>query len=562
MSILKFKEANCKNCYKCIRNCPIKAIELKNDQAQIIEKECVLCGSCVLVCPQNAKQVRNDVHKVIDLIETGQQVIASLAPSFIAEFGVSGIEEFSGYLKQLGFAGAYETAEGAYVVKTEYEKLVDEKWNKVIISSCCPTVLNLIQKYHPAVIGNVAPVISPMQAHAKILRERFPDAHIVFIGPCISKKGEVEQYDSDIDVVLTFEELNEWFGKNNIEIPRNNEVDREKYLSRFFPVSGGILKTMRKNDDYHYMVVDGMDNCVDAIREIENENLQNCFIEMSACVGSCINGPSFRKQGDSRILSQIRVADYAKKEGQHQDYDLEYHFETGKQIKDEYIALQLPSEEKIREIMKKMGKTKPEDELNCGTCGYPTCYEKAIAVYFGKAEISMCLPYMKEKAESFSDEIISSTPNAILTVDSNYHIQQINDAACKLFHIGNPKDVIGREVSVVMDISTFADVFDTGKNITNQKVYMAEYNMYVEQIFVFDSKSSAVICIMKDITQQVEENEKMMQLKNNAAEIADKVIEKQMRVVQEIASLLGETTAETKIALTKMKNTVLMDEEK
>lgn len=562
MSILKFKEANCKNCYKCIRNCPIKAIELKNDQAQIIEKECVLCGSCVLVCPQNAKQVRNDVHKVIDLIETGQQVIASLAPSFIAEFGVSGIEEFSGYLKQLGFAGAYETAEGAYVVKTEYEKLVDEKWNKVIISSCCPTVLNLIQKYHPAVIGNVAPVISPMQAHAKILRERFPDAHIVFIGPCISKKGEVEQYDSDIDVVLTFEELNEWFGKNNIEIPRNNEVDREKYLSRFFPVSGGILKTMRKNDDYHYMVVDGMDNCVDAIREIENENLQNCFIEMSACVGSCINGPSFRKQGDSRILSQIRVADYAKKEGQHRDYDLEYHFETGKQIKDEYIALQLPSEEKIREIMKKMGKTKPEDELNCGTCGYPTCYEKAIAVYFGKAEISMCLPYMKEKAESFSDEIISSTPNAILTVDSNYHIQQINDAACKLFHIGNPKDVIGREVSVVMDISTFADVFDTGKNITNQKVYMAEYNMYVEQIFVFDSKSSAVICIMKDITQQVEENEKMMQLKNNAAEIADKVIEKQMRVVQEIASLLGETTAETKIALTKMKNTVLMDEEK
>ena len=562
MSILKFKEANCKNCYKCIRNCPIKAIELKNDQAQIIEKECVLCGSCVLVCPQNAKQVRNDVHKVIDLIETGQQVIASLAPSFIAEFGVSGIEEFGGYLKQLGFAGAYETAEGAYVVKSEYEKLVDEKWNKVIISSCCPTVLNLIQKYHPAVIGNVAPVISPMQAHAKILRERFPDAHIVFIGPCISKKGEVEQYDSDIDVVLTFEELNEWFGKNNIEIPRNNEVDREKYLSRFFPVSGGILKTMRKNDDYHYMVVDGMDNCVDAIREIENENLQNCFIEMSACVGSCINGPSFRKQGDSRILSQIRVADYAKKEGQHRDYDLEYHFETGKQIKDEYIALQLPSEEKIREIMKKMGKTKPEDELNCGTCGYPTCYEKAIAVYFGKAEISMCLPYMKEKAESFSDEIISSTPNAILTVDSNYHIQQINDAACKLFHIGNPKDVIGREVSVVMDISTFANVFDTGKNITNQKVYMAEYNMYVEQIFVFDSKSSAVICIMKDITQQVEENEKMMQLKNNAAEIADKVIEKQMRVVQEIASLLGETTAETKIALTKMKNTVLMDEEK
>lgn len=257
MSILRFKKANCKNCYKCIRNCPIKAIELKDGQAQVIENDCVLCGKCVLVCPQNAKEVRNDVSAAKALIASGKKVFASVAPAFIASYGFSGIDEFSAYLKKLGFFDVSETAQGAYVVKSEYEKMVENRAQDVIISSCCSTVVTMIQKYHPSILKYVAPILSPMQTHAKLIKEANPDAYVVFIGPCISKKHEAESYSGYVDCVLTFDELNDWFSDEEVELPAAPEaLDSTKYLSRFFPVSGGILKTMKKDPEFAYITVD------------------------------------------------------------------------------------------------------------------------------------------------------------------------------------------------------------------------------------------------------------------------------------------------------------------
>lgn len=560
MSVLRLKKANCKNCYKCIRNCPIKSIEVKDDQAQIISSDCILCGRCVLVCPQNAKEVRHDVPRVKELLASGRRVVASVAPSFITDFPVSGIGEFEGYLKQLGFAAAAETATGAYVVKTEYEKILERQEQNVVISSCCPTVVRLIEKYYPAVVGNVAPVKTPMQVHGELLKAQYPDAAVVFIGPCISKKGEAEELGGIIDVVLTFEELTEWFREEGIEIKPSETLEENRFLSRFFPVSGGIIKTMKRDDRYKYLIVDGVESCIDAIKEIENGTLKNCFIEMSACKGSCIAGPSIRKFTSATIASQIQVENYAVSSPQ-RDYDVQQPVDPYKKIRDDYVNVVQPSENQILTILQKMGKYLPDDQLNCGACGYPSCREKAIAVYFGKADITMCLPYMRQRAESFSDKIIDATPNGIITVDTHLKIQQINSAACAIFNLRSPRDAIGTPVDRLFDSTDIIQLIAEEKPVPDRKEFLPDYNKYVDRTLVYDKSSGIVICIFKDITEREMQSEHVKQMKNDAAEITNKVIEKQMRVVQEIASLLGETTAETKVALTKLKNTVLMEEE-
>jgi PAS domain S-box-containing protein len=556
MDILKLKKANCKNCYKCVRNCPVKSIEVKDHQAQILERDCILCGNCILTCPQDAKEVRNDLEVVKNLVRGGKDIIASVAPSFIANYDVSTFESFKDILKKLGFSDAFETAEGAFLVKSEYEKLIAKNTGAAIISSCCPTVVKLIQKHHPSTLENLAPVLSPMQAHGKLIKSKNPSAQVVFIGPCISKKDEIENYPGSVDMVLTFDELDQWLEDENINIIAMEDTPSSKYLSRFFPIAGGIIKTMNVNTDYKYIAIDGIDNCIDALTEIEEGNFENCFIEMSACTGSCVNGPTRGKNKSKLIKAQIKVADLAINKEVLCDYDLTADMNLYKEIKSEEIVCFPPSKSDIAAILKKMGRNTLSDELNCGTCGYNTCREKATAVYFGKAEITMCLPYMRSKAESFSDKIISATPNAILAVDMDLRIQQINRAACNIFGLPRCEEIIGVPVSRIMDEFDFVNVISKEEGKINKKVYLAEYEKYIEQLLVYDKNSHVIICIMQDITKKQLKRERLLASRNNAKNIADKILEKQISIVHEIASLLGETTAETQVALNELKNTM------
>ncbi len=203
-----------------------------------------------------------------------------------------------------------------------------------------------------------------------------------------------------------------------------------------------------------------------------------------------------------------------------------------------------------------MGKRSPEDELNCGSCGYDTCREKAVAVFNGKADLSMCLPFLKEKAESFSDTIIKNTPNAIIVLNESLEVQQINKAAMKLMNIANASDVLGEQVVRILDPLPFFDVIESGLNIHDKRIFLAEYNKYVEQTLIYDPGYHIVMSIMRDVTEEEKARRAKDELSQSTIEITDKVIEKQMTAVQEIASLLGETTAETKIALTKLKESL------
>lgn len=551
---LTLKKSNCKNCYKCIRHCPVKSIRFSGNQAHIIGNECILCGQCFVVCPQNAKQIVDETEKVKVLIQSGAPVYASIAPSFIANYHGIGINGIRKALIKLGFAGAEETALGATVVKTEYEKMLADGTKDILISSCCHSVNLLIQKYYPSLLPYLADVMSPMQAHCSDIKKRFPDAKTVFIGPCVSKKDEAEHYEGIVDAVLTFEELTEWLKAERIDLEADLDVDDES-RARFFPTTGGILKTMaNRTPDYTYMAIDGVDNCIAALKEIEQGNVHKCFIEMSACAGSCVGGPVMEKYHRSPIIDYQSVADYAGKKDfkvtQPDSLDLKKHFEP---IERRYGA---PSESEIQDILKKMGKNRPEDELNCGSCGYDTCREKAIAIYHGKAEISMCLPYLKDKAESFSDCIVSNTPNALIVINDALEVQQINPAARKILNIRYSSDVLGDQVVRILDPKPFLQVLESKRAVRNRRTYLAEYDKYVEQTIIYDSNYHMLLCIMRDITEQEAEREKREKLRNQTVETADNVVDKQMRIVQEIASLLGETAAETKIALTKLKESI------
>lgn len=551
---LKLKKSNCKNCHKCIRHCPVKSIRFSGNQAHIVGNECILCGQCFVVCPQNAKEIADGTETVKVMLQSGDPVIVSMAPSFVANYDGVGIESMREALKKLGFLDVEETAIGATIVKKEYENMLRDNQRDVLISSCCHSVNLLIQKYFPQVLPYLADVQSPMQAHCMDIKKRYPQAKTVFIGPCVAKKDEADHYGDIVDAALTFEELSRWLEAEKIELSKNMDSN-QKSRARFFPTTGGILKTMEEGiSDYTYMAIDGVENCIEALKDIESGKLQKCFVEMSACAGSCIGGPIMEKAHHSPVRDYITISKYAGKD------DFEVEELSNEQMKKtfEFIGRKnpMPTDAEIRTIMQQMGKLKAEDELNCGSCGYDTCRDKAVAIYQGKAEVSMCLPFLKDRAETFSDNIIKNTPNGIMVLNDKLEVQQINQAACEIMNLRGASDILGEQVIRILDPTDFVAVKTTGEGIRSKRVYLAEYKKYIDETVVYDDDYQILICIMRDVTEEEAAREKKEHISKQTVEVADKVVDKQMRIVQEIASLLGETAAETKIALSRLKESI------
>ena len=553
---LKLKKSNCQNCYKCIRHCPVKSIRFQSSQAHIVKDECILCGQCFVVCPQNAKEIRNDVPIAEMFVKGECPVAVSLAPSFVANYPGATIETMRAALKKLGFDRVEETAVGASVVKTEYEKIIKERRQSVIISTCCHSVNTLVQKYYPEALPYLAHVLSPMQAHCKMLKEEDPELKTVFIGPCISKKAEADE-SPYVDCVLTFEELSAWFEKEGITVEAG-EDHTEESRARLFPTTGGILRTMVCDDpEYTYMAIDGVENCINALEDIKSGKMENCFVEMSACFGSCINGPAMDQGQRQPVQDFIAVNKYAGKKDfvvpQPASEELKHNFD--------YISLYhlMPGNIEIEAILKKMGKTRPEQELNCGACGYDTCRAKAIAVIQGKAEVAMCIPYMREKQEDYANIIIEAMPGLLVTVDYDLNIIQMNKAANDLFDISRKKQLLGKAVGEIMDDYPIINMIAFNREIVQDCIYLNEQKRYIERVLTNDRKNKLILCIMKDVTREKESEKKQNRAKAEAVQMADKLAAEQLRIVHEIASLLGETAADTKVAIEELKQTILQE---
>ena len=552
---LDFKNAKCKDCFKCLRECPVKAIRYENHQAKIIDSRCILCGKCTLVCPQNAKQVHSEAEDVLTLLASGKKVVASLAPSFVSSFGVQDFDVMAEALSELGFAETEETAIGAKAVTEEYARLLKTGEFRNFISSACPAVNRMIQLYYPSALKYLAPVPSPMVAHARMIKKRDPDAAIVFIGPCIAKKREAAE-SGIIDGVLTFEELNALFERKNIDLGKveaKTQSEKHSLKARYYPIPRGIIKSFDAlPDGYEYVAVDGVKRCAEVLEEVDS--LSGLFLELNCCEHACVGGPCRPARRSGAVKSNEDVRRYAAKDIAAPAASVT---ETDLTQKHPRIILDdfIPSEKDIRAVLAKTGKNSPEDELNCGACGYSTCREKAIAVLNGYADIEMCLPYMRSRAESMSYEIIQNTPNGIVLMSDDFTILDINSRAMRLLGV-TEHDVRGMLAFDCFDCEEFISAVTKGKNVSKMRVFVNRTKKYIELSIVLLQEHKVLFGVMKDITDSVEYDEKLNAVKLETLATTDEVIKKQMRVAQEIASLLGETTAETKVALNKLKQTL------
>ena len=560
MEILKFNQDYCKNCYKCVRYCPVKSMRVHQGFPEIISAECIVCGNCVSVCPQNAKFAVSEVKRIKELIRAGRQVVASVDSTYLAYFETAGFSGVRDALRVLGMHEAYETAEGAQLVERQLETLVAQADGKPVITSGCPSLVLYAEKHFPQVLKYLAPVLSPMQAHAQILRQRWPDAVILYVSPCIARFEETKDYESvGADYAITFDELAAWMREAGVKVREDVAPDAPK-AAHGYVITGGVQDGMKRQPGVDYLSVDTLEDCIKVMECVADGGLKGCCIEMSACHGNCIGGMVFHAKGRNLLESRKRIENasmHAEKA-----YDIPERIDLYRPMEDHHVHRdEEVSESSITGILRKMGKFSPEDEIDCGLCGYSTCRESAKAIYDGRAEISMCLPFMKEKAETYSEKVINVSPEGIITVGKKLKVQQINKAACRIFGIKDPSDIIGYPVSRIMDEYDFVKLMSIDDTQYTDQIFLTEYNVYLERIFMCDPQRTMFTCIMRDVTRSRQRKSQVQKTKMHAADIADNIIDKQLRIVHEIASLLGETAAETKVAVHELKEAILLDED-
>lgn len=560
MKIMNFSEAECHECYKCVRTCKVKAIKIEEQQAHIMSDKCIACGQCFSSCPQNARNIHSDLSYVKKLIKVGGKVSVSIAPSFRGFFPES--DKFITGLRTLGFNIIEETAVGADITTKLYRDYIDKESSKTYITTCCPSVILLIERYYPDLIPYLMPFTSPMVTHGKLLKDKNKDNPVVFIGPCIAKKCESlsKEYEEVIDAVLTFDEIQEWLKDLDIDYSSldDGEVDRfGSTTGKSYPVVGGILEGIReklKEKSLIHMRVDGVDECIEIFDEISRGNIEGVCVEVSACNKSCLGGPSGSTVSSSTHTRVKRLKEYldkrvVKEQPVQQCSEISFKAEFSSKIIDE----PMPTKEEIREIMISFDKFKVEDELNCGGCGYETCRENAVSIFKGMSQADMCLHYVKRRNERISNEIFENSPNGILILDNENNILESNIAFSRYFGL-TPRELKGSSPIMFSTLYPLSKYITDKKRILWEKIIFVEANLYMRlSLIPMDSREASIV-ILTDITSEEMRKKDIRALQEKTLLITQDVVVKQMRVAQEIASLLGETTAETKVALNKVRD--------
>lgn len=569
MRVIDFKDAKCRHCYKCVRHCEVKAISVRDEQARIMVDHCINCGRCLEVCPQNAKTFASDMDRVKGYLRQGMKTVISIAPSYagVLEFDSPG--QVVDALQRLGFAEVRETAEGAALVTNEYKKLVREGEMPNIITTCCPSVNDLVEKYYPDCAKLMAPVVSPMIAHGRYIKKIYgQDVKVVFLGPCIAKKQEAEGDDrvtGAVDAILTFEEFALWLKEEGIDLHSCGEKpmgNPDPKINRLYPVSGGVIQsviTEEESDGYHKVFVDGLENCMEMLECLERGELDHCFIEANVCEGGCAKGPASAHWNTSYVKTKVKIENGVSYRAARDLPDMSTE-ELAKRFGNRGLDDRMPTEEQIRRILMSTGKYSKEDELNCGACGYSTCREKAVAVFQGKAEVTMCMPYALTQAESMSNVVMDMTPNMIFVIGNDMRILDCNRKGQELLGVGHD-EAVRRYIFEFIEADDIESALLTREPVFHKKIRLDRGRIVAEETIVYIENLDAVLVLFQDVTREERIKEQHYNLKVETVEMAQKVIEKQMMVAQEIAGLLGETTAETKVTLTKLRDSILNEEE-
>jgi len=565
--VIMTNPARCRDCYRCVRNCDVKAIRVKEGQAQVVQELCILCGTCVRICPQKAKSIRSARQDIINAQKEGRRIVASVAPSAPAFFDMGSFEDLEKALKDLGFFAAEETAVGAQIVAEAHREYVErsrDRWP--VIASACPVVVNLIEQYHPDLIGHLAPIVSPMVAHGRILARKYgPEAYIVFIGPCIAKKMEMhdEAVSGDIHAVMTFLGLHEWLSEAGITCtPAPEIVEGEKpEKARLFPIEGGLVGTARMNTDIlesSMIMASGLEACHDVFADIRAGRLKASLVELLACKGGCVNGPAMADVSGGIYLARQKVIEFYARNKKDLHITRDEWPSMERTYRDRKVHVPEFSEEDIQAVLHRVNKFTPEDELNCGACGYSTCREKAVATLRGMAEATMCIPYMRSRSESLRQVVMEVTPNSIIIFDNDLIIHDISPSAERLFGC-TQADMEGKHLSELISVmDDFIAVRDTGKPVMGKARRLREDIMAEENIVRVEGQP-LMVAIIRDMTKREKEREKYKAIRKETLERTREVVGKQMRVAHEIAHLLGETTAESKASFIHLAK--LLEEE-
>lgn len=562
-SIIYTNKASCRDCYKCIRVCPVKAIKMKNGQASIIEEKCILCGTCIKECPQNAKQYRRDTEKVKSLLRENELVAVSIAPSFSGIYSDKEIKRLPSVLRQLGFEIIAETSVGAEILSKQTNEMV-MKSNTTVINSTCPAFVNYIEKYNDELIDNLLPLKSPALTHAIHLKEKYGDeTKIVFVSPCIAKKYEIERNENLglIDAAITFEELSELFTEFKLDLMNCEESDFDEISSKsssLFPLIGGFSKSADLETDIFStktLSVNGFDEVNNSIQFL-NENNHLCFLDGLFCKDGCLNGPAsnsskniYQKKFDLQTYAESKP----EIESVYRDNLFISTSFTSKKVKEDFV-----SENEIKNIFERTGKYSPEDELNCSVCGYDNCREKAKAVVNGIAEIEMCLPYMRKRAEKRSDKIMESSPNGIVIINDKLEIVQMNPAFKKMFMCSD--SLIGKRISYLIDPEPFIKMITGEIDKLETKGEYRSYNLVCHQIHYKLDKVNQYAAVFVNITKSENDRVELQKLKSETIQKAQELFDHQVNLAQQLAKFIGESTAkgeeivENLIKLTEKQN--------
>ncbi len=548
--------SNCRDCYRCVRACPVKAIKISNAQAHIVDELCVHCGTCVRECPKQAKVTVSELDTVKDMLQAGDTVVASVAPSFAALFDGWKALRLPAALRMLGFSHVSETAEGAEQVSIRSV----EKKNVASICTACPSVVNYIEKYRPEYIEMMIPVTSPMVMHGRMLKKRYgEDCKVVFIGPCVAKKQEALRPENRnaIDAVLTFEELEGWFAEEGIDLATCPESGFESFgdlsRARLFPIQGGMLKTCHidcDNTELSVLHVSGAENVI-RLLDIPPQDWGYDIVEPLFCENGCINGPCFHEGEEELNVFQLKnsVISYAKKAvgmpdaSTYEDVDFSSHFRTEDVVDESPV-----DEEAINKVYESTGKSNPDLRLNCGACGYSSCREKAIAVVRGMAEPEMCIPHMRRLAQQRTDKIIESSPNGVVILDSELNMIHMNEAFQKLFMCSN--QILGRRISYLINADGFeklavgaVDTFEAIRTKYGKKYHEILYRLPEEDQYVG---------MYTDISGVKFNTNQFDLIKRQTIEHAQELLDHQIRFSQEMAHYLGKSTAQNEEMLRKL----------
>ena len=542
-------KARCRDCNRCVRVCPVKAIRVTNGQAFVEDARCIACGTCVRECPQGAKQFRNDMDRATRILAAGGAIAASVAPSFAAVFSPWERKRLPSALRKLGFSFIGETAVGAYPVALKTAECISQSISDSHVCTACPAVVGYVERYRPAQVTQLLPVVSPMVAHARMLRERLGEqARIIFIGPCVTKKAEAErpEYSGLIDCVLTFRELLEWFESRGVVLSECEESDFDEEPrgdSRFFPLEGGTLRTAALSTDLlqtGVAFVSGFDEVREAL-DCAGSNEQSLVVEPLFCPHGCINGPGIPRERNVYDRRQDLVAYATGRRGAIEESIADFPpllaMFTPHPVEEEKLI----TEERIREVLEKTGKVRPEDQLNCGACGYPTCRDKAVAVIRGMAEQEMCIPYMRRLAEQRTDRIIETSPNGIIILDERLNILSMNPAFRRFFVCSEA--TCGRHISYLMDPDPFERLASGEIDVLELTVKHDRYNIVCHEILYPLREEGQYAGIFVNITNSRESQEKLDQLREQTVMQARELLDHQISMAQEIARSLGESTA-------------------